>query len=78
LDSPKLEDTDLNEQQATITKQGIMTKLAFCEDILKEKKRPLDCQTSWFDFFNSSSGTRALPSLLLGTGENYPKDQSTE
>jgi hypothetical protein len=59
------------------TKQEIMIKLAFCKDILKEKKRPLDRQTSWFDFFNSSSGTCALPSLLLGTGENYPNDQST-
>jgi len=51
-----------------------MTKLALCENILKGKKKPLDYQTSWFDFFNSSSGTHALPPLLLGTGENYTKD----
>jgi hypothetical protein len=54
-----------------------MTKLAFCEVILKEKKRPLDCQTTWFDFFNPSSGTCALPPLLLGNEENYPKNQPT-
>jgi hypothetical protein len=43
------EDIDWNEQGAAATGQGLVRMLACCEQILKEKKRPLsDRLQCWF------------------------------
>jgi len=44
--------------------------LACCEQIVKENNRYLAHQTSVLKFFRSSSGTRALPPVLLDTGDD--------
>jgi hypothetical protein len=51
--------------------------LAHYREILKEKKRSLPWQTSVFDFFKPSSGTRVSPPVLLDTGDDDPDDMMT-
>jgi hypothetical protein len=70
------EDRGLNQQRAAKTRQGFIKMLAFYENILKEKKRSLSHQTSMLDFFKSSSGTYASPSMLLDIGGDDPDDSS--
>jgi hypothetical protein len=59
------EDSDWNEERAAITGQGIVRMLACCEEILKDKMRCVSRQNSVLDFFQSSSGTRSSPPVLL-------------
>jgi hypothetical protein len=47
------------------------------QEILKEKKKPSPHQSSLLDFFNSSSAGRALPSVLLNTGNDNLHDLPT-
>jgi hypothetical protein len=47
------------------------------QEILKEKKKPSPRQTSLLDFFNSSSASHALPSVLFNTGNDNPCDLPT-
>jgi hypothetical protein len=47
------------------------------QEVLKEKKKPSPCQSSLLDFFNSSSASRAMPSLLLNAGNYNPHDPPT-
>jgi hypothetical protein len=68
------EGTDFNKQRAAANRQGIMRVLACYEEILKEKKRFLSHQSSWLDFFKSSSGTHASPPVLLDIGGDQPDD----
>ena len=51
--------------------------LACCKEILKKKKRSLSRQTSVIAFFESSSRTRALPSLMLDIAHDDPDGQLT-
>lgn len=64
------EDINLHSQRAATTRQGTVRILAYDEEILTEKKRSLPRQTSAFDLFESSSETRASPSVLLHTGDD--------
>jgi hypothetical protein len=50
------DDIDSLERRAAATRQGIMRKLACCEDILKEKERSLSRQNSELDSYKSFSG----------------------
>jgi hypothetical protein len=59
------EDSGLNQQRAEKTRHGFMKMRACYKSILKEKKRSLSRQTSMLDFFKSSSGTYASPSMFL-------------
>jgi hypothetical protein len=54
-----------------------MRTLACYEEILQEKKSSLSRQNSVLDFFKSSSGPRALPSVLLDIGDDNPDDSAT-
>jgi hypothetical protein len=56
------------QRAAATTRQGTVRILAYYEEILTEK-RYLPRQTSAFDLFESSSETRASPSVLLHTGD---------
>jgi len=47
------------------------------QEILKEKKKPSPRQSSSLDFFDSSSASRALPSVLLNIGNDNPNDPPT-
>jgi len=47
---------------------------AFCETIPKEKKRSLPCLTSVPDSFQ----TRALPPVLLDTGDVDPEEPTED
>jgi hypothetical protein len=52
--------------------------LACYEEILKEEqKRSLSRQTLVLDFFMSSSGTCAIPPVLLDIGDDDPDDPPT-
>jgi hypothetical protein len=51
--------------------------LAWCEEMLKEKKRSLSRQTSMLDFFKEYSETRASPLLFLDIGDDNPDDTPT-
>jgi hypothetical protein len=51
--------------------------LACCEEIVKENKRYLPHQTSVLQFFKSSPGNRALPPVLLDTGDDSEDDMPT-
>jgi hypothetical protein len=64
------EDINLHIQRVATTRQGTVRILAYYEEILTEKKRSLPRQTSVFDLFESSSETRASPSVLLHTGDD--------
>jgi len=44
--------------------------LAWCEEILKEKKRCLTAQSSVLHFLRWSSGTYTLPPVLLDSGDD--------
>jgi hypothetical protein len=69
------EDSDWKEERA---EDGQFMRISVCyEEILKEKKRPLSSHNSVFDFFKSSSATRALPLVLLNTGDDDPDDPPT-
>jgi hypothetical protein len=69
------EETDSNKQQAATTRHGIMGMLPWYQEILKEK-RSLSCQTSLLDSLKSS-GTSALPPVLLDIGDTDPDDPPT-
>ena len=71
------EDNDCKEQRAATTTHGIMRTLACCEEILKEKKKSSSRRSSMLDSFNSSSGSRALPSVLLNIGNDDSCDTPT-
>jgi hypothetical protein len=58
-------DIHANEKRAATTRQGIMNKLAGYEEILEEWERYMSCRTSVTNFFQSLSGTHALPPVLL-------------
>jgi len=45
------------------------------DEILKEKKRSLSCQTSVLDFFKSSSGTCVSPPVLLDNKDERVHDR---
>jgi hypothetical protein len=62
------EDINCNGQRAAGTGQGI------CEEILKEKKMSVCCQTSLLCFFNTFPGTCASPPVLLDIGDDDPDD----
>jgi hypothetical protein len=62
------EDINCIGQRAAATGQGI------CEEILKEKKMSLCCQTSLLCFFKTSPGARASPPVLLDIGDDDPDD----
>jgi len=62
------EDINLHIQRAATTIKGTVRIPAYYEEILTEKKRSLPRQTSAFHLFESSSETRASPSVLLHTG----------
>ena len=55
-----------------------MRVLAGYEEILQENKRLLSGQTSFSDFFNSSSGTVVSPTVLLDTGDVDQDDTSSQ
>ena len=55
-----------SEQAAT--GQGI------CEEILKEMKMSLSCQTSLLCFFKTSPGARGSPPVLSDVGDDDPDD----
>jgi hypothetical protein len=55
-------------QRAAATGQGI------CDEILKEKKMSLSCQTLLLCFFSTSPGARASPPILLDIGDDDPDD----
>jgi hypothetical protein len=67
------EDVDWNELRAV--GQGIMRLVAWCEEVLKEKKRSLSRQTSVLGCFKSSSDIRASPLVLLDIGGDNPDDR---
>jgi hypothetical protein len=69
------EDSDWNEQRAARTGQRIMWIIARYEEILKKER--FSRQNSMLDFFKSSSGTSASPSMLLDTGDDDPDDTPT-
>jgi hypothetical protein len=69
-----LEDICWNRQRAAATGQGIVRMLAFCEEILKQKKGSLPLKTSVLDFFKSSSGIAPSPPVLLDTRDDDPDD----
>jgi hypothetical protein len=46
-----IKDIDSIKQQTATTGQGIMRMLIFCDEILKEKKGSLSCQSSELGFF---------------------------
>ena len=50
-----------------------MGMFACCEEI-QDKKRPVSCQTSVFDFFKSCSKTGASQTVLLDAGDHHPDD----
>jgi hypothetical protein len=63
-------DSDPNEQRAATARQGIMKMLACFEEILQEKNSSLSLARSVIDFFKLSSGTHALPPVLVDIGGN--------
>jgi hypothetical protein len=70
------ENTDLKEQRAATTRQGIIRMLACCGEMLQEEIS-LSRQTSVSDFFKSSSGIRASPPKLLDIGDDCPDGLTT-
>ena len=66
-------DTNLNEQRAATTTQGIIWISSYYGNIL-QKKRYFSLHTSVLDFFKSSAGTSASPPVLMDTGNNDPDD----
>jgi hypothetical protein len=56
------EDNDLSEQQVAAI------KMLACYDEILQKTH----QTSVLDFLKSTSGTHALPPVLLDTGDDNP------
>ena len=71
------ENTDLKEQRAATTRQGIIRMLACYEGMLEEEEVSLSRQTSVSDFFKSSSGTCVSPPELLDIGDGCPDDPTT-
>ena len=65
------------EQQAATIRQGIMRLLAWCKEILQEKKKSSRRQTSVLDSFKSSSGTLASLPVLLDIGDDDPVNPPT-
>jgi len=66
------ENSHWNEQRTAATGQGIVSKFAFRDEILKDKKGPLLRQISVCDYFH------ALLHLLLDVGDDDPDDRPTE
>jgi hypothetical protein len=61
----------------TTTRQGIITVLACCDEILMEKKRSLTCLTSVLDFCKSSLGTHVLSPVSLYSEIDDQDDYTT-
>jgi hypothetical protein len=74
--SKVFEDTNLNEQRAVTTTQGII-RTSSCYGNTIQEKRSFSLHTSVLDFFKSSAGTRALPPVLMDTGQNDQDDLPT-
>ena len=51
--------------------------MSTCYDEILKQKRSFPFHTSVLDFFKSSSGTQALPPVLLDTGHDDPDDLPT-
>jgi len=67
------EDTNLNEQRAVRTTQGII-RMSSCYGNILQEKRSFSLYTSVLDFFKSSAGTRASPPIMTDTGHNDQDD----
>ena len=63
------EDSDWNGQRAGTPGQGIM-RMFVCYEVILTEMRSLSPQISVLDFFKSSSGTPASPSVLLDIGDD--------
>jgi len=74
--SKVFEDTNLNEQRAVTTTQGII-QMSSCYGNILQEKRSSSLHISVLDFFKSSAGTRASPPVLTDTGHNDQDDLPT-